>query len=358
MWLASFSCGSGSLTRGSRSRESSRCAGRSRSQPTTGKTPLAESATLFTGQQIETPPESSLTLEYDDKTQVRLGGGSVVTLDAQSGSGAKRIYIDRGEVWAHVAKQSAGAMEFRTPHAVAVVLGTQLRLTVTSDDTLLEVTEGLVRLDRLDRQDSIEVAASQTGLASDATLDLRDVAWPASTEGLAYAFDPFVRRVPRARNPASGHWFSSPLDVVGSAAVNEFDDALELSGGYFRSRDDGEDIVTVSQGSSDFSLELVYLPAASASELPGRIVSLEADDGKSNFALSQAGQELTFQLRTDAGEGCGTLKFQVPAPAKAGQPLHLSITYRDGDLAAWLDGELLERSNSLTVRSPGSPPPC
>jgi len=309
-------------------------------------TPLAESATLFTGQQIETPSDSSLTLEYDDKTQIRVTGGSLVSLGALRGSGAKRIHIARGEVWADVAKQSAGAMEFLTPHAIAVVLGTELRLTVTSDDTLLEVSAGLVRLDRLDRQDSIDVAASQTGLATDANLDLRDVSWPASTEGLAYALDPFVRRVPRARNPASRQWYSSPLEVVGSAAVNEFNDALELTGGYFRSRDDGADIVTVSQESSEFSLELIYRPAAKQSAEPGRVVALESDNGRSNFALSQAEDDWSLLLRTDSADEASPFTVQIPRPDHAVQPTYLVITYRDGELAAYRDGMVIHRSQA------------
>jgi hypothetical protein len=237
-------------------------------------------------------------------------------------------------------------MEFLTPHAIAVVLGTQLRLTVTGDDTLLEVTEGLVRLDRLDRQDSIEVAASQTGLATDANLDLRDVAWPPNTDGLAYAFDPFVRRVPRARNPATGHWYSSPLEVVGSAAVNEFSDALELTGGYFRSRDDGEDIVKVGLDSREFSLELIYRPTAQPSADLGRVVALEGDGGPSNFALSQAGDDWSFLLRTDATDESPPFVFQdAPSPG-ADRLIHLTITYRDGELTAYRDGLVIHSSQA------------
>ncbi len=303
---------------------------------------------LFTGQRIETPADSSLTLEYDDQTQVRISGGTVVTLGAHRASGAKRLHVDRGELWADVARQAAGAMEFSTPHAVAVVLGTQLRLTVTTDDTLLEVTEGLVRLDRLDRADSIDVAASQSGLATDVALHLRQVTWPATTDGLVYALDPFVRRVPRIRQPGGGdRWYTSPLDSVGGAARNELDDTLDLSGGYFRSRDDGEDIVTASLASSEFSLELVYKPDVKPSAETRRLVSLEADDGTQNFGLSRVGDAWKFVLRTGAGAEPGAMAFQTAAASEASQPAHLAITFGNGKLVAYENGRPLEPSGEL-----------
>jgi hypothetical protein len=308
---------------------------------------LAASTTLFSGQLIDAPADGSLTMEYDDKTQVRIGGGSRVTLKVETGSGAKRIHIERGDVWADVAKQTAGPMQFVTPHAVATVLGTQLRLTVTRNDTLLEVTEGLVRLDRVAERDFIEVATNQSGLASEETIRLRPVAWPSSTEGLAYAFDPLVRRVPRTRNPTTGNWYSSPLEVVGSAAVNEFTDALELTGGYFHSLDDGRDIVTVSQPSSEFTLELVYVAAASAATNRARIVGIEGADRGSNFSLETDEDEFAFRLLTDSPDEAIPFKFKLASPPAPAEPRYLTITYRDGQLAAYLDASLVASGDSI-----------
>ncbi|MCI0357403.1 MAG: FecR domain-containing protein [Planctomycetaceae bacterium] len=307
---------------------------------------LVQSETLFSGQGIAAPVGSSLTIEYDDRTQIRIAGGSQLTLDIEQQTGAKRMTIDSGEIWATVAKQTVGAMEFATPHAVAVVLGTQLHITVTADDTLLEVTEGQVRLDRLAQRDSIDVAANQSGLASETLLQLRPLVWPASTEGLAYAFDPFVRRVPRARNPNTRNWYSSELDRVGSTAVNEFTDALELTGGYFHSQDDGHDIVTVSQGSDGFSLELVFSSAQGDSADPARIVGLAGEDGKDNFYLSQAGDELTFVLRTD-GPPPPPMKFQLPSVLGPNKAVHLAITYGSGQITAYHEGQALPTTLAL-----------
>jgi hypothetical protein len=321
------------------------------------ETPLAESARLFTGQQIQTPEGGSLTLEYDDKSQLRVSGGSLLTLGLERGSGAKRIHMTRGELWADITSQAAGAMEISTPHALAIVLGTQLRVTVTQSETLLEVTEGLVRLDRLDRQESIDVAASQSGLATDASLVLRNVTWPVSTDELAYAFDPFIRRVPRARKPVGDGWYSSPSEIVGSAAVNELSNTWDLSGGYFRSREDGEDIVLASRESSEFSLELVCVPAANSLAPAGRAVGLEAGNFTTNFALSQAGDDWTFVLRTTGADKPATFAWHIPAAgdpstgssqeSAAASPLHLTFTYGGGQVLAYRNGNLIKPGGEL-----------
>jgi len=120
--------------------------------------------------------------------------------------------------------------------------------------------------------------------------------------------------------------------------VNEFNDALELTGGHFRSRDDGEDIVKVALDSHEFSLELIYRPAAQPSAELGRVVALVGDDGQSNFALSQAGDDWSFLLRTDAAIESATFTLRDAPLSGADRPTHLAITYGEGELTAYRDG--------------------
>jgi ferric-dicitrate binding protein FerR (iron transport regulator) len=312
---------------------------------------LAAATKLYTGQRIETPAGSWLTLEYDDKTQMRLSGGSILALAAERRSGAKRVRLDRGELWADVARQSAGAMEISTPHAGATVLGTQFRLTVTADDTLLEVTEGLVRLSRLDRTDAVEVAASQSGVGTDEGVNRRDVEWPSNKDGLVYAFDPFVRRIPRARQGTSDWWYSSRLEAVGSASVNALDGVRDLSGGMFRSREDGEDIVKVIRGGAEFTLELVFLPSEDPSVNGAAalrpVISLAGDDGKPNFALVQADRTWSFALRTSNPQAPQPLAIPIAKSGRRTEPLYLAVTYRDGELAGYIDGRLVQVERNL-----------
>src|SRR5688572_2928687 len=146
----------------------------------------AAGVAIQTGQQITTPAGGWLALEFADKTMVRIGGDSTVALDLDPATSAKQVKIDRGEIVASVSPQRAGPMKFTTPHAVATVLGTRLRLTVTDTMTQLDVSEGLVQLDRLTDGRTITVEAQQAGIASNERLELREPTWPASREAIAY----------------------------------------------------------------------------------------------------------------------------------------------------------------------------
>jgi ferric-dicitrate binding protein FerR (iron transport regulator) len=315
------------------------------------RTSLAADQSLYAGQQIESPPGGWLSLEYPDQTKLRIAEGTLVTLDEEPGTGAKRVHLARGELWADVTRQSGGPMQFLTPHAIATVLGTQLRLTVSGDDTLLFVEEGKVRLGHRGNAEPIDVAASESGLATSDSLDLQTVEWPAATEGLAFVFDPFVHRIPQTRNPISGNWLSSPLEVVGSVAVNELNDMYELSGGHFLAPREGEDIVQVSRESREFALELVFSPSPAGQSGRARIVGIESDDGSHCFELSQvndgqanegqASDGFVWELRTDAGPPPAPLRFGLDRPGNSPGMIHLTISYREGNLAIFQNSRLI-----------------
>jgi ferric-dicitrate binding protein FerR (iron transport regulator) len=306
-------------------------------------TTLADAATLFAGQEIATPAGGSLEIEYEDRSVVKIAGDSVMTVDSEPTSGAKRISIERGQLWADVAPQTDGAMQIVTPHAVATVLGTQFRLTVDADDTLLEVSEGEVRLDRIDQAESITVADNESGLASDDVLDHRTVKWPEDTAALAFAFDPFTRTEGLFRNPESGNLNPAEYEVVGSAAANRLRGLVELSGGCLRELEGGRDIVTLSQSSSQFSLELVFTPAPNQPNSPARIVSLEGEAGSPNFVLSQAGNQLLFEFLSDGGD---QRPLAVPLPAS--RPLHVTLSCQDGAMVAYVAGKAVaQRADQL-----------
>jgi hypothetical protein len=304
------------------------------------KTSLSAEESLYAGQQIESPVGGSLALAYADQTGLRLGSDTLVTLDEQPGTSAKRVHISRGELWADVAPQTGGAMQFITPHAVATVLGTQLHLMVSNVDTLLKVEEGKVRLDHVNAADSIDVAAHESGLATPDSLDLRTVEWPSSTDGLAFVFDPFAHRIPQTRNPLTGNWLSAPLEPVGSAMVNELDNRYELSGGYFPAPDEGADIVRVSRDFQEFTLDIAFAPSPEQRGL-ARIAGLESNDGATCFSLSQEGDELVFELDTGSPNSFAPLRVPLSAAAKTGEAVHLTICYRDGQLTAYRSGRAI-----------------
>jgi len=81
--------------------------------------------------------------------------------------GGKRFELDIGKLEASVARQRPfRAMILKTPHAEARVLGTRFTLTVSSNATRLDVTEGLVRFTRTSDEQSVRVGADQFAVAA------------------------------------------------------------------------------------------------------------------------------------------------------------------------------------------------
>src|SRR5436190_7218971 len=126
-----------------------------------GESTVAElDGALESGEQIVVPQGGSITLTYQDGTELRVKGDSAVTFGADEPGAAKQIRIARGEVVATVKPQPAGPMRFTTPHAVAVAPVSILRL-VVSDETVLDVSEGKVQLNRLADNRTLLVTASE-----------------------------------------------------------------------------------------------------------------------------------------------------------------------------------------------------
>jgi ferric-dicitrate binding protein FerR (iron transport regulator) len=301
---------------------------------------------LLSGQQIVVPAGGSIAIAYQDETTVRLGGDSAVTFDVDRTTGAKRVAIAKGEVLADVRPQSDGAMTFATPHALATVLGTRLRLLVSQRQTLLDVTQGRVRLDRLDDEAAQIVAGHQTGLVTKETLHVRALEWPLRRDAVAFLLSPLetIDGLPlmAARNPASDNLRHTELQGRGSVRLRKDPVQWELEGGHLFSREAGPDILATLAESSELSLEIVFTPEPG----DGTVVAF-GDESSPNFSLSQQGRELVFTLR-GAGDSSQSLRFPLHLES---EPLegpsrrrHVAITGCGGELIAFQGGAEVARS--------------
>ena len=105
------------------------------------------------------------------------------------------------------------------------------------------------------------------------------------------------------------------------------------------------DIAKASRGGSELTLEAIFSPASLEQAGPARILTLGDENGDPDFALAQDGSDVTFSLRTDGKEA-------QPSPSRlalntADSPLHLTVTYRHGELIAYRDGMEIARSKDL-----------
>jgi ferric-dicitrate binding protein FerR (iron transport regulator) len=142
---------------------------------------------------LETVGESAMAqLQFRDGTLISLAGESELSF---SEDGKKLLVLRKGSFTAQVKPQPKDKpMLVRTPSAEAEVVGTVFNLSTRSEDTLLKVDEGLVKLRRLADGSAIDVPAKSSALASlDSTLKLNSASTPAALA--AWSFD-FTSTVP------------------------------------------------------------------------------------------------------------------------------------------------------------------
>jgi ferric-dicitrate binding protein FerR (iron transport regulator) len=125
---------------------------------------------------IETVGESATALlQFSDGTLLTLSGDSELSFSEE---GQKMLVLRNGSLSAQVKPQPKDKpMLVRTASAEAQVVGTVFNLAARTDDTLLKVEEGLVKLKRLADGSSIDVPAKSTAVASlDSALKLDSAA--------------------------------------------------------------------------------------------------------------------------------------------------------------------------------------
>jgi hypothetical protein len=270
--------------------------------------------------------------------------------DRQEDNGPKQIHIERGELVANIKPQLAGSMKFVTPHGVATAPVSHFRLVVTNDETLVEVKEGRVQLNRSGEYRTLPVTANETGLASREALQIRTMTWPYRRDGLAYLFSP-LESTPKENKPLTvvrdaetKSFRTTPLEPRGEAALMESRLFYELNGGYLVANDAGQDIFNAGRGGSELTVEAVFSPASMDQAGPARIIALADEGDEPDFALEQDGQDFMFCIKTDSSPPQSPPRLTITS---ADTPLHLTMTYRYGELIAYRDGMEIARSRDL-----------
>ncbi|MEI6150581.1 MAG: FecR family protein, partial [bacterium] len=117
------------------------------------------------GDGVEVGADGVVKLAYRDGTQVELQRNTRLRVGAATGADkeAKRLALDAGTLIGSAAPQRH-PLEIQTPHAVARVVGTRLRLEVAAAKSTLTVTEGKVELCRGEK--TLLVSIMETAVAS------------------------------------------------------------------------------------------------------------------------------------------------------------------------------------------------
>jgi ferric-dicitrate binding protein FerR (iron transport regulator) len=289
---------------------------------------------LQSGDKLSLAHDAHVSLLWPDGTRVQLAGGTVIELPSASG---KRVYVDRGQLAALVTPQPSGKpMIFATPHAEAIVRGTELYLFVQADQTRLDVAEGKVELLELATRDALFVASAQSATASPGQkIVLQTLQFPSSQQGLIYAFTgqgrPPLVRYRSVLRPTS-------LQPHGSVAADGKEGNLQLAGGWFEDEPAGSQISSALRSSQAMSIELVVAAENLAAGPARSIVSLGGTDREA-WSLMQSGDKLLFQ-------SSGGAPVELAALSQPGEPIHLVVTCDVRQLQAFLDGRRVHHSQA------------
>ncbi len=117
------------------------------------------------GDVLRTNAIGNLAILFADRTQIRVGRNSTLTVNdvAGIGSGTTALSLDAGSIWARAARGGSG-VDVKTPAAVAAIRGTDWSLSVEGGRTSLVVLEGVVEL--RNAQGSVVVRQGEGAVAS------------------------------------------------------------------------------------------------------------------------------------------------------------------------------------------------
>ncbi|NIX75306.1 FecR domain-containing protein [Microvirga terricola] len=121
---------------------------------------------ILGGDTLRTNAIGNLAILFADRTQIRVGRNSTLTVSdvAKNDAGTTQLDLQSGNIWARAARGGTG-VDVKTPAAVAAIRGTDWSLTVDgSGKTALVVLEGVVELKNA--QGSVTVRQGEGAVAS------------------------------------------------------------------------------------------------------------------------------------------------------------------------------------------------
>jgi len=123
---------------------------------------------LVSGQGLETGAEGGTRVRFPDGTKIDLAPHTLLREIVDDPATGKNILVAWGTLTSEISKQPTGKpLLFTTPHAVARVLGTTLKLAVDEKSTRLDVREGKVQLRRTSDNKAVDVAAGSFAVAGE-----------------------------------------------------------------------------------------------------------------------------------------------------------------------------------------------
>jgi hypothetical protein len=170
--------------------------------------------------------------------------------------------------------------------------------------------------------------------------------WPADRKGLVFLFETGDKQNlvpgPEGETPRS-----YALRPRGRARLDRYQ-ALVLTGGAYLVEGADEPLLAACRKTNQLTVEAVVEPDHSNQKGPARIVTFSTDAAQRNFTLGQEGDKLIFRLRTPQTGNNGYNPEVTLGSIAAGVPSHVAVTYRPGELAAYVNGKQIYRGKAVT----------
>ncbi len=169
--------------------------------------------------------------------------------------------------------------------------------------------------------------------------------WPTNRQGLQFIFQ--TAKTPnlvpgRQGNPARSY----AIHPRGRARLNH-DHAMVLTGGAFLVKDADAALLKACKQSHQLTVEAVICSDHLNQTGPARIVSFSNNAGSRNFTLGQERENMIFRVRTPKTGTNGVNPETTLCKIEPGKPLHVAVTYRPGEMAAYVDGREVYRGRRV-----------
>ncbi|MFP4029779.1 MAG: LamG-like jellyroll fold domain-containing protein [Candidatus Brocadiia bacterium] len=299
-----------------------------------------EGATAPASVGLSLQPDDELLIGEQAGATVRVEDGTSIQLRERTRfqfESGKRFHLQRGELDANVVKQSADQeVRFTTPHATAVILGTQIRLLAEPERTRLHVTEGRVKITSPRGRSQIVKAGQNAAVLSD------DLA-----EGLI-AYYPFTEGQGPVAFDRSGCGEPLNLELLGRAEWLSGQNGVSVGGesGYLKSQGAARKLHDRITETGRFTVETWVKAQEAMQGGPARIVSYSANERKRNFTVGHGqslwkedNNNLAFRLRT-TGKGDEKGLPQINVENIFGEQVkHLVVIFDGAKIRIYVDGQ-------------------
>ncbi|QDU47896.1 LamG-like jellyroll fold domain-containing protein [Gimesia panareensis] len=187
-------------------------------------------------------------------------------------------------------------------------------------------------------------AAQRPNRLSPQSVQIKPLSWPSNREGLQYLFETAgaANRIPAG----GGVSRSFNLQPRGRAQYNH-DGAMVLGGGAFLVEDADESLQRACQKTKQLTIEAVIRTDHLNQSGPARIVTFSQNAGSRNFTLGQDRDKLVLRLRTPQTGTNGVNPELKLCTIRPQQQMHFAVTFRPGEIKAYVDGKQVYRENKI-----------